>query len=86
MEAMIKKNGGWVNAHAHIDRAYSLTKENWHIYNGDMPSKWAFNSRLQEDSTVDEIYDRMAMVMESMIAQGVTAIGAFINTNECGIL
>lgn len=82
MEAMIKKNGGWVNAHAHIDRAYSLTKENWHIYNGDMPSKWAFNSRLQEDSTVDEIYDRMAVVMESMIAQGVTAIGAFIDTNE----
>lgn len=82
MEAMIKKNGGWVNAHAHIDRAYSLTKQNWHIYNGDMPSKWVFNSKLQENSSVDQIYDRMATAMESMISQGVTAIGAFIDTNE----
>lgn len=81
-EEMIKKNGGWVNAHAHIDRAYSLTKENWHIYNGDMPSKWAFNSKLQENSSVDQVYDRMAKVMESMISQGVTVIGAFIDTNE----
>lgn len=82
VEEQIKKQGGWVNSHAHIDRAYSLTKDNWHIYNGDMPSKWAFNSKLQENATVPQIYDRMAQVMESMIAQGVTAIGAFIDTND----
>ena len=81
-EEMIKKHGGYVNAHAHVDRAYTLTRDNWQIYNGDMPSKWEYNSRLQENSTVDQIYDRIATVMESQIAQGVTAIGAFVDANE----
>ena len=38
----IKANGGWVNAHAHIDRAYILNDENFKLVDGDLKQKWDY--------------------------------------------
>lgn len=75
----IKGNGGWVNAHAHLDRAYTITEENFHYTKATLQEKWELNNELKQASTVETIYDRMAQGIETMLAQGVTAVGTFID-------
>lgn len=77
----IAQKGGWVNCHAHIDRAYTVTKENFELSNRLRSEKWVLNSELRKNSTVDQIYDRMAMAIERMLEQGVQAMGSFIDVD-----
>ena len=77
----IKANGGWVNTHAHLDRAYTVTPELYALANKHRSEKWKLNKELRINSTVDQIYDRMAMAIETLIEQGVTATGSFIDVD-----
>lgn len=77
----IKDRGGWVNAHAHFDRAFTLTKTNFQFGNIFFQEKWKLNREIQEKSSVDQIYDRMARATEKMLEQGVQAVGTFIDVN-----
>lgn len=77
----IKKNGGWVNCHAHIDRAFTITKENFKLANKFRHEKWLLNAELRKRSTVSQIYDRMAKVTEHLLSQGVTVCGTFIDVD-----
>lgn len=77
----IKANGGWTNCHAHIDRAYTITQDNWAQSQALRSEKWVLNSELRKNSTVDQIYDRMARACERMLEQGVTALGSFIDVD-----
>lgn len=79
--SQIQKKGGWVNAHAHIDRAYTVTEENFHLSERQRSEKWVLNHELRLQSTVDQIYDRMARVIEHLLGQGVTALGSFIDVD-----
>jgi cytosine deaminase len=78
----IKKNGGWVNAHAHFDRAFTINKENFRHVNATLQEKWNLNDDLKRNSTVDTIYDRMAQSIELMLEQGVQAVGTFIDVDD----
>jgi len=78
----IKKNGGWVNAHAHLDRAYTITKENFHYTAAPLQEKWELNNELKQTSTVDDIYNRMALGIERMLEQEVSAVGTFIDVDK----
>jgi cytosine/adenosine deaminase-related metal-dependent hydrolase len=77
----IKERGGWVNAHAHIDRAYTITQENYDLSNMKRHEKWRLNNELKQNSTVTQIYDRMAYAVEEMLEQGVTALATFIDVD-----
>ena len=78
----IKAKGGWVNAHAHLDRAYTLSNSNQHDINATLQEKWLLNDSLKKNSTVNQIYDRMAYALENLISQGVCAVGSFIDVDE----
>jgi len=78
----IKARGGWTNCHAHLDRAYTITKKNFALSNKLRGEKWQLNRELRQRSTVNQIYDRMAMAIEVLLAQGVTAIGSFIDVDD----
>jgi cytosine/adenosine deaminase-related metal-dependent hydrolase len=78
----IKRNGGWVNTHAHLDRAFSLNKNNYKFINATLQEKWSLNDSLKRKSTVNDIYDRMAYALENMINQNVQAIGTYIDVDE----
>ncbi|MEX0895565.1 MAG: amidohydrolase family protein [Patescibacteria group bacterium] len=82
--ARIHKAGGWVNCHAHIDRAYTLTQENFELSDRLRSEKWTLNDELRRNSTVDQIYDRMARAVERMLEQNVTALGTFIDV-DCNV-
>ncbi len=77
----IRANGGWINCHAHIDRAYTVTQENFALSNKMRHEKWKLNDELRRNSTVEQIYDRMARAIENLIGQGVTALGSFIDVD-----
>jgi cytosine/adenosine deaminase-related metal-dependent hydrolase len=77
----IKAKGGWVNAHAHIDRAFILSDDNFHLVNGSLQEKWDYPDKYKTSATVDDIYENMVAVTEDMISQGVQAIGSFIDVD-----
>ena len=76
------KKGGWVNCHAHIDRAYTLTPSNFKLYQSPLSVKWGLVDEIKRNSTVSDVYDRMAQAVENMLEQGVTALGTFIDVDE----
>lgn len=78
----IIKNGGWVNTHAHLDRAYSLTDETFKYTNSYLKDKWSLVDDMKRNSSVDDIFRRMARATELFIEQGAQAIGSFIDVDE----
>ena len=78
----IQEHGGWVNTHAHMDRAYTVTPELYKLANKHRHEKWKLNKELRINSTVEQIYDRMAQATETLLAQGATATGTFIDVDS----
>lgn len=77
----INQKGGWVNAHAHIDRAYILTQNNFSLVDGSLKEKWNFPDEYKRTVTVEEIQDTMRHTLDDQIDQGVTAIASFIDVD-----
>lgn len=77
----INKKGGWVNAHSHIDRSYTINKKLYKLANALRHEKWLLNADLRKNCTVPQVYDRMAKSLELMISQGVCAIGTFVDVD-----
>src|ERR1017187_3008233 len=80
--AKIHDKGGWVNAHSHIDRAYILTEANFDLSNSSLQQKWALPDEFKAKASIDDIYSNMARAVESMCAQGVQALGSFIDVDQ----
>lgn len=77
----IRKNGGWVNGHAHLDRAYSISPELYKLANAYRHEKWKLNAELRRNSSIDDVYNRMAHAIETLLAQGVTATATYIDVD-----
>lgn len=77
----IRDKGGWVNTHAHIDRAYILNNDNFKFINGTLKQKWDYPDELKSRSSVEDIYSHMAYTIEDQVKQGVKAIGSFIDVD-----
>lgn len=79
--SQIKKNGGWVNAHAHIDRAFTINPKTLDFYNKHtLEEKWDLVDKVKR-ATIDIYYKRISLAIEMMIGQGVKAIGSFIDVD-----
>lgn len=78
----IKKHGGWVNAHAHIDRAFTINPDSLDVYkNHSLEEKWDLVDAVKKNATVNDYYDRISAGIEVMLEQGVTAVGSFIDVD-----
>lgn len=79
----IIKKGGWVNTHAHADRAFTMTPEKITIYQqANLQQKWDLVDEVKRTSTVDDYYRRFSQAIELMISQGVTAFGSFVDIDQ----
>ncbi len=78
----ITENGGWVNTHTHLDRAYTITPEKLEKANEHLHTKWGLVDEIKKSSSVDQIYSRMAFAVEEQIKQGVTVLGSFIDVDD----
>lgn len=78
----IKVAGGWVNSHAHFDRAYSLDEKSIKYIYSPLKDKWQLVDDLKRNSTPEDIYLRMESATKHMINQGVQAFGSFIDVDQ----
>jgi len=78
----IRQKGGWVNTHNHLDRAYSIDESSFPYVYAPLRDKWNLVDKVKRESTVDQIYDRMAKATEYFMEQGCQAIGTFIDVDD----
>lgn len=82
MISAIAKNGGWVNCHAHFDKAFYVTREGLDKANLDMERKWLMSDDLKRQSIQEEIEDRIRTGLDILIEQGCKATCSFVDAYD----
>ena len=82
LETKIKVSGGWVNTHAHFDRAFSLDEKSVKEIYSPLKNKWSLVDDLKRNSSIEDIFLRMEKAIILMHTQGCQAFGSFIDVDE----
>lgn len=77
----IKQNGGWVNAHAHFDRAFTVNSKNLSHAHHLMEQKWTLADDMKKNSSEEDYFARIEQSVLCMIAQGVSATCTFVDVD-----
>jgi cytosine deaminase len=82
----IHEKGGFVNAHAHFDRAYTVTEENMEkVVNYHLFDKWKFVDDFKKNAGVAKYIDNMMTAVDAQVEQGVVGAMTFIDVDTvCG--
>jgi len=80
--AAIKENGGFVSCHAHIDKAFYITKEGLDKTNVDMEQKWHMSDDIKRKSTPEEVENRIRTGLDIFINQGSKICSSFIDAYD----
>ena len=61
----INQNGGFANAHAHFDRAYTLTEKDMQdvVYN-QLEEKWRIVDGFKRSASVKEYYNNISLALD----------------------
>jgi cytosine/creatinine deaminase len=78
----VRKTGGMVNCHAHLDRAYTLTPELWKQASALMEEKWILNREIKKKHTDESIQDRLTFCIEDFIEQGIQACRTHVDADS----
>lgn len=78
----IKAKGGWVNAHAHIDRSFMLDDDNYAQANNRLETKWDLVDEYKRNVSTEQLADNMSRVVSDQVAQGVNTIVTFIDADS----
>ncbi len=82
MLTAIKEKGGFVNCHAHFDKAFYITKEGLDKSMVDMEVKWNMSDGMKRASTQEQIEERIERGLRILINQGVNLTCSFIDAYE----
>ena len=82
MQKAIEERGGWVNCHAHFDKAYYITKQGLDKSMVDMEQKWLMSDDIKRKSTQQEIEERIKTALNVLIAQGCKLTCTFVDAYE----
>ena len=86
LENKIREAGGFVNAHAHFDRAYTLTPGDMEmvVYNR-LEDKWRLVDKLKRETTIAGYQKNIMKAIDSQKKHGSTACLSFIDIDPvCG--
>ena len=78
----IRKNGGWINAHGHFDRSYTVTPRTLSQSSALMEKKWTLVDTVKRQSSEKDYFERIDASVKTMIAQGVSAAATFIDVDS----
>jgi cytosine/adenosine deaminase-related metal-dependent hydrolase len=82
IQKAIQERGGWVNSHAHADRAFTINPDTLDIYQKhSLEEKWDLVDAVKKDASVDDYYGRVCQAIEVMIEQKVSVLGSFIDVD-----
>ena len=86
LENKIREAGGFVNAHAHFDRAHTLTPEDMEsvVYN-KLEQKWRLVDKLKRETTIAGYQKNIMRALNGQKKHGSTACLSFIDIDPvCG--
>lgn len=78
----VKQKGGFVNCHAHFDKAFYITKEELSKSMVDMEMKWHMSDDIKRNSTKEEVEERIRTGLDIMIRQGSKLCASFIDAYD----
>ncbi|MFA6550308.1 MAG: amidohydrolase family protein [Candidatus Gracilibacteria bacterium] len=78
----VAKTKGMVNCHAHLDRAYTLTEENFALSNTLMEEKWVLNRDIKKAHTRESLIKRFEDAIALFIEQGIIACRTFVDADN----
>lgn len=78
----VKAKGGFVNCHAHFDKAFYITKEELDKSMVDMEQKWLMSDDIKKKSTQEEVEERIRTGLDIMANQGVKVCASFIDAYD----
>ena len=81
LKMMIDRNGGFVNAHAHFDRAYTAQTSDFenNNVNAHLFEKWELVNKFKSHATEERYYNHISEAIYNQIKMGVTAGLTFID-------
>lgn len=82
MHHAIRANGGFVNCHAHFDKAFYIQRSELAQSMVDMQMKWLMSDDIKRASRVEEIADRIRKCLDIMVAQGVRMTATFVDAYD----
>jgi cytosine/adenosine deaminase-related metal-dependent hydrolase len=82
MLKFIQDKGGFVNCHAHFDKAFYITKEGLDKSMVDMEQKWLMSDDIKRKSTQEQIEERIRTALNILIEQGCRLTATFIDAYE----
>ena len=82
----IKEKGGFINAHAHFDRAYTVTEDNMEkVVNYHLFDKWEFVDKFKKTATPENYLENIISAIRGQINYGVKGALTFIDVDSvCG--
>ena len=82
----IKEKGGFINSHAHFDRAYTVSEENMErVVNYHLFDKWEFVDKFKKTATSEEYLKNIVSAIRSQIRYGSVGALTFIDVDTvCG--
>lgn len=82
MLAEINRKGGFVNCHAHFDKAYYITKEGLSKSMVNMEEKWRMSDGIKRNSTVEDIKIRIRRALDFLIEQECKLTCTFVDAYD----
>ena len=81
LKMLIERNGGFVNAHAHFDRAYTATTNDFEKdnVNAHLFEKWEMVNAYKSQATEERYYNHISEAIHNQIKMGVVAGLTFID-------
>lgn len=76
---VIKAKGGFVNCHAHFDKAFYITREGLDKSMVDMEQKWLMSDNIKRQSSQEQIEERIKTALDILIEQGCKLTATFID-------
>ncbi len=78
----VEVKGGFVNCHAHFDKAFYITRDGLDKSMVDMEVKWNMSDGIKRASTQEQIEERIRMGLDILVAQGCQLTCSFIDAYE----
>lgn len=76
------KTKGMVNCHAHLDRAYTLTEENFALSQALMEEKWVINRDIKKAHTKESLTQRFETCIKQFMEQGIVACRTHVDADS----
>ena len=79
---LIVKSGGFVNCHAHLDRAYTFSEKDFYFSKNKLQEKWKFVDEVKRRSSEEDYYNRIMKALLEQKKFGVQAVLSFIDIDS----